>query len=167
MSSVDHLRKRYEAAGQGHLFTFWDDLSDSERDALRAIDAGGEASLAKPIGPIASAPLQTVGEDDFLYRAIGRIQRMGFRHLGVTDARGEVIGALTGRSAHRPAQRAVGDEPTQRGRQRRLVVDRHDEALDAVVEEVMVVSVVVAVIQLARLCYTRASNSLYLGLWFV
>ncbi|KAI0714899.1 nucleotide-diphospho-sugar transferase [Earliella scabrosa] len=36
MSSVDHLRKRYEAAGQGHLFTFWDDLSDSERDALRA-----------------------------------------------------------------------------------------------------------------------------------
>ena len=38
---------------------------------------------------------------------------------------------------------------------------------DAVVEEVMVVSVVVAVTQLARLCYTRASNSLYLGLWFV
>lgn len=34
--SIDNLRKRYEAAGQGHLFTFWDDLSDSERDALRA-----------------------------------------------------------------------------------------------------------------------------------
>ncbi|KAI0640056.1 nucleotide-diphospho-sugar transferase [Trametes polyzona] len=34
--SVDNLRKRYEAAGQGHLFTFWDDLSDSERAALRA-----------------------------------------------------------------------------------------------------------------------------------
>ncbi|KAH9849229.1 nucleotide-diphospho-sugar transferase [Lenzites betulinus] len=34
--SVDNLRKRYEAAGQSHLFTFWDDLSDSERDALRA-----------------------------------------------------------------------------------------------------------------------------------
>ncbi|KAI0720058.1 nucleotide-diphospho-sugar transferase [Cerioporus squamosus] len=34
--SVGNLRKRYESAGQGHLFTFWDDLSDAERDALRA-----------------------------------------------------------------------------------------------------------------------------------
>jgi CBS domain-containing protein len=70
----------------------------TERDVLRAIDAGGEASLAAAIGPIASAPLQTVGEDDFLYRAIGRIQRLGFRHLGVTDARGEIVGAVTSRN---------------------------------------------------------------------
>ncbi|KAI0673774.1 nucleotide-diphospho-sugar transferase [Trametes maxima] len=34
--SIDNLRQRYESAGQGHLFTFWDDLSESERDALRA-----------------------------------------------------------------------------------------------------------------------------------
>ncbi|RDX51147.1 nucleotide-diphospho-sugar transferase [Lentinus brumalis] len=34
--SIGNLRKRYESAGQGHLFTFWDDLSDTERDALRA-----------------------------------------------------------------------------------------------------------------------------------
>ncbi|KAI0778976.1 nucleotide-diphospho-sugar transferase [Trametes elegans] len=34
--SIDALRQRYEAAGQGHLFTFWDDLSPAERDALRA-----------------------------------------------------------------------------------------------------------------------------------
>ncbi|RPD82290.1 nucleotide-diphospho-sugar transferase [Lentinus tigrinus ALCF2SS1-7] len=33
--SVGNLRTRYESAGQGHLFTFWDDLSDAERDALR------------------------------------------------------------------------------------------------------------------------------------
>ena len=36
MPSADSLRQRYEAAGQGHLFTFWDDLSDTEREALRA-----------------------------------------------------------------------------------------------------------------------------------
>ena len=30
-----NLRQRYESAGQGHLFTFWDDLSAQERDALR------------------------------------------------------------------------------------------------------------------------------------
>ncbi|OSD03311.1 nucleotide-diphospho-sugar transferase [Trametes coccinea BRFM310] len=34
--SVDALRQRYEAAGQGHLFAFWDDLSESERQHLRA-----------------------------------------------------------------------------------------------------------------------------------
>jgi DNA polymerase-3 subunit epsilon/CBS domain-containing protein len=70
----------------------------TERDVLRAINAGGEASLATAIGPIASTPLQTVGEDDFLYRAIGRIQRLGFRHLGVTDAKGEIVGAVTSRN---------------------------------------------------------------------
>ncbi|KAI0652497.1 nucleotide-diphospho-sugar transferase [Trametes meyenii] len=34
--SIDNLRQRYESAGQGHLFTFWDDLSEFERGALRA-----------------------------------------------------------------------------------------------------------------------------------
>ncbi|KAH9897757.1 nucleotide-diphospho-sugar transferase [Cubamyces lactineus] len=34
--SIDNLRQRYESAGQGHLFTFWDVLDQSERDALRA-----------------------------------------------------------------------------------------------------------------------------------
>jgi DNA polymerase-3 subunit epsilon/CBS domain-containing protein len=70
----------------------------TERDLLRAIDAGGEAALAQPIGPIAKAPLQTLPEDAFLYRAIGRIERLGFRHLGVTDASGQVVGAVTTRN---------------------------------------------------------------------
>jgi CBS domain-containing protein len=69
----------------------------TERDLLRAIDAGGEAALAAPIGPIASAPLQTLPEDAFLYRAIGRLQRLGFRHLGVTEPSGELVGAVTTR----------------------------------------------------------------------
>ncbi|OBZ79268.1 UDP-N-acetylhexosamine pyrophosphorylase [Grifola frondosa] len=34
--SIDNLRQRYEAAGQGHLFQFWDELSDVEREAFRA-----------------------------------------------------------------------------------------------------------------------------------
>src|ERR1700722_13153259 len=32
--SIDHLRQRYEAAGQGHLLKFWPQLSESERAAL-------------------------------------------------------------------------------------------------------------------------------------
>jgi CBS domain-containing protein len=70
----------------------------TERDLLRAIDASGEAALATPIGTIAKAPLQTLPEDAFLYRAIGRIERLGFRHLGVSDAHGRVVGAVTTRN---------------------------------------------------------------------
>jgi CBS domain-containing protein len=67
----------------------------TEREVLRAVDEGGEPILATPIGRIVRGPLQTVAEDDFLYRAIGRIQRMGFRHLGVTNATGAIVGAAT------------------------------------------------------------------------
>jgi DNA polymerase-3 subunit epsilon/CBS domain-containing protein len=70
----------------------------TERDLLRAIDAGGEAALSQCIGPIAKGPLQTLPEDAFLYRAIGRIERLGFRHLGVTDASGQIVGAVTTRN---------------------------------------------------------------------
>lgn len=34
--AIESLRQRYEAAGQGHLFTFWPQLSDSEREQLQA-----------------------------------------------------------------------------------------------------------------------------------
>lgn len=71
----------------------------TERDILRAIDGGGgEAGLSTPIEDIMQAPLQTVAEDAFLYRAIGRIERLGFRHLGVSNAAGEIVGAVTTRN---------------------------------------------------------------------
>lgn len=70
----------------------------TERDILRAIDGGGEAGLSTPIENIMQAPLQTVTEDAFLYRAIGRIERLGFRHLGVSNAAGEIVGAVTTRN---------------------------------------------------------------------
>jgi UDP-N-acetylglucosamine/UDP-N-acetylgalactosamine diphosphorylase len=34
MESIDDLRRRYEAAGQGHLFTFWAKLSEEEQESL-------------------------------------------------------------------------------------------------------------------------------------
>jgi UDP-N-acetylglucosamine/UDP-N-acetylgalactosamine diphosphorylase len=34
--AVDALRARYDAAGQGHLFTFWPQLSESDRTTLAA-----------------------------------------------------------------------------------------------------------------------------------
>ena len=84
----------------------------TERDLLRAVDAGGEAALSQPVASIANAPLQTLPEDAFLYRAIGRIERLGFRHLGVTDASGQIVGAVTTRNllGHRATTAiALGD----------------------------------------------------------
>jgi DNA polymerase-3 subunit epsilon/CBS domain-containing protein len=70
----------------------------TERDVLRALHEGGEQALGARIDSIMKAPLQTVGAEDFLYRAIGRIERLGFRHLGVTDDAGNIIGAVTTRN---------------------------------------------------------------------
>ena len=50
------------------------------------------------------APLQTVPEDAYVYRAIGRMDRLGFRHLGVTDGTGEIVGAVTTRNLLRPSR---------------------------------------------------------------
>lgn len=69
----------------------------TERDVMRAIAAGGGAALARPAGPLASRPLATVGADDFAYRAIGRMDRLKVRHLGVEDADGTLVGALSAR----------------------------------------------------------------------
>ena len=85
----------------------------TERDMLRAVDEHGDAGRAMPLAAIMSRPLQTVPEDAFLYRAIGRIGRLGFRLLGVHDAKGDIVGALTTRNLlrHRAAAATMlGDE---------------------------------------------------------
>jgi DNA polymerase-3 subunit epsilon/CBS domain-containing protein len=85
----------------------------TERDALRALHSGGENGLATPLGALMSRPLYTISEDAFVYRAIGRIERLGFRHLGVCDAQGNITGALTTRNLlrHRATTALVlGDE---------------------------------------------------------
>lgn len=70
----------------------------TERDVLRAIAAQGAAALELPLDGVATRPLQTVDEDAFVYRAIGRMDRLSIRHLGVTDRQGTLVGALTTRN---------------------------------------------------------------------
>jgi DNA polymerase-3 subunit epsilon/CBS domain-containing protein len=69
----------------------------TERDVMRAIAREGAAMLEWPVSEVASRPLQAIGEDDFLYRAIGRMDRLKIRHLAVADAAGCIVGALTAR----------------------------------------------------------------------
>ena len=69
----------------------------TERDVLRAIAGFGAAALDLPVGQIMSRPLAAVPADAFVYRAIGRMNRLRTRHLGVVDESGSVVGALSAR----------------------------------------------------------------------
>lgn len=85
----------------------------TERDTLRAIAAHGAAALDMPTGQFAVRPLVTVGEGDFVYRAIARMSGLKIRHLAAIDVQGRVTGALSARDLLRlRAQDAVslGDE---------------------------------------------------------
>jgi len=69
----------------------------TERDILRAVAAGLDGKGPKTVADIMSSPLENVREDAFIYRAIGRMSRLGFRHLAVVNDHGEIVGALTSR----------------------------------------------------------------------
>jgi CBS domain-containing protein len=85
----------------------------TERDLLRAIRKDAAGAFAKPVGSIASRPLTSVPAEAFVYRAIGRMDRLRIRHLGVVDDSGYVAGALTARDLLRLRARdavTLGDE---------------------------------------------------------
>ncbi|MEP7172585.1 MAG: DUF294 nucleotidyltransferase-like domain-containing protein [Aestuariivirga sp.] len=69
----------------------------TERDILRAVARDGAKAFAKPVKTIATFPLESVSEEDFLYVAFGRMRRKKYRHMGVVNARGELVGAITQR----------------------------------------------------------------------
>ena len=69
----------------------------TERDILRAINRDPGTALESSIGNLASFPLKSIDESAFLYRAMGRMVRGNYRHLGVTDSEGALVGALSSR----------------------------------------------------------------------
>ncbi|MDP2801704.1 MAG: DUF294 nucleotidyltransferase-like domain-containing protein [Phreatobacter sp.] len=69
----------------------------TERDVMRAVTSGGAAALERPVADFASRPLESVAATDFVYRAIGRMDRLKVRHLAVTDEGGRIVGALSAR----------------------------------------------------------------------
>ncbi len=69
----------------------------TERDVLRAIADRADDALPMPVGGIASRPLETVPQDVHLYRAVGRMDRLKIRHLGVVDDDERLVGALSAR----------------------------------------------------------------------
>lgn len=69
----------------------------TERDAMRRIAAHGGGALDEPVGSIGSRPIVTIRENAFLYRAVGRMARLGSRHLGVRSDAGVLTGAVSAR----------------------------------------------------------------------
>lgn len=69
----------------------------TERDVMRALSEHGAAALAMPVDRITSRPLVAVPAQAFAYVAIGRMNRLKIRHLGVIDELGSVVGVLSAR----------------------------------------------------------------------
>ena len=92
MSHIEELRAKYEAAGQSHVFSYWDKLSEGEqaqlerqlrcidpvklndivKNALIADEAARNEQAAKVEPPPVESQVSTVGEVNAeYYRAIG------------------------------------------------------------------------------------------------
>jgi CBS domain-containing protein len=85
----------------------------TERDLLRTINQDADQALDATAGEIAQYPLHTLSADAFVYRAIARMRRKHFRHLGVHDSHGNIVGALSARDLLRQradAALALGDD---------------------------------------------------------
>lgn len=70
----------------------------TERDVLNAVARDGAGALALKSSDIMSAPVATVPEGALLYVAMGRMERLGFRHLAAVDGAGRVAGVVSSRS---------------------------------------------------------------------
>ncbi|HXF87835.1 MAG TPA: DUF294 nucleotidyltransferase-like domain-containing protein [Xanthobacteraceae bacterium] len=80
----------------------------TERDLLRALAREGGQALEQPVERFASRPLAVIAADAFVYRAMELMRRLKVRHLGVVDAAGPIVGAVTSRDLLRTrAEEAV------------------------------------------------------------
>jgi DNA polymerase-3 subunit epsilon/CBS domain-containing protein len=66
----------------------------TERDLMRLL-CNNDTADAATAGEIASASLRTIGQDAFIYQALGEMHAASIRHLGVKDEAGMLVGALT------------------------------------------------------------------------
>ncbi|MFZ1813633.1 MAG: DUF294 nucleotidyltransferase-like domain-containing protein [Rhizobiaceae bacterium] len=69
----------------------------TERDVMRHVSQHGAKSLKDPVSAIAVKPVQTIREGAFVYRAVGRLGRLGFRHLGVRNDSNRLVGIVSAR----------------------------------------------------------------------
>ena len=84
----------------------------TERDLLRAATEPRIDPDATPVSSVMSTPVHTMPGDEMIYRALGRMDRLGVRHLCVVDAAGAALGMVSQRDLlhHRASAAAeLGD----------------------------------------------------------
>ncbi len=64
----------------------------TEQDIVRRVAHRAEAD--QPCADIMSLPVEAIGEDEYLYFAVARMRRLGFRHMPVVAADGRFVGIL-------------------------------------------------------------------------
>ena len=70
----------------------------TERDLLRAFAADGHGKMENAtVASVMASPVISVDEDDYVFIALGRIERRGIRHLVATDHAGRATGMVTPR----------------------------------------------------------------------
>ena len=69
----------------------------TERDIMRLIAAHDADALAMTAGEVATRPLASVAGGAFVYRAIGRMDRLKLRHLAVRDEQERLAGMISAR----------------------------------------------------------------------
>lgn len=69
----------------------------TERDLLRLVARHRVEARDLPLGQVMASPVRTVSEDAFLFVALGRMSRLGLRHLVVVDAEDRPVGMVTAR----------------------------------------------------------------------
>ncbi|UUX49067.1 DUF294 nucleotidyltransferase-like domain-containing protein [Nisaea acidiphila] len=82
----------------------------TERDIMRLVAAGKSPGI--PVSEVMSSPVQALPADTLIYKAMGRMERLGIRHLAVTDAEGRIIGVVSLRTilkTRNTAAFALGD----------------------------------------------------------
>ena len=84
----------------------------TERDVLRAfVERAGDAA-GLPVSSVMSSPGAALPPGELLYRALARMDRLGVRHLCVTDEHGVAVGIVSQRDLlhHRARGEAVVDD---------------------------------------------------------
>lgn len=70
----------------------------TERDLLRLLSTSGTKGLDATLGQVMTRPVAAVDGNAFVYVALGKMTRLGLRHLVVVDGERRPIGMVTGRA---------------------------------------------------------------------
>jgi len=106
-TSLDDIARRMEAE-QAPSATVTDGQGRptgivTERDITRRAAFGLDGDTAA--ADVMTAPVFTIGAEEYLYYAIARMRRLGLRHMPVVDEQGRLQGILNLPGAGRPTKR--------------------------------------------------------------